>query len=56
MKISVSGMGCAIDLFEQADFADDCEDASLKEVIRYLHGCRGLRIPEEWRHVLPTHL
>ncbi|CAE7676905.1 unnamed protein product [Symbiodinium sp. CCMP2592] len=40
--------------FSGATYSDDCGDANLREVVHYLYGCRGLRIPAEWRPLIPT--
>lgn len=55
-----SGVGAkpneAVMLFQAMDDSDKCEDADLIAVAHYLRGCKALRIPEEWRAVLPTRL
>lgn len=43
-------------LFQEATFEDRCEDAMLIPAIVYLKGCKGLRVPEAWRPLLPTEL
>lgn len=42
--------------FAQADYGDRCEDGNLVEVVHYLRGLRGLRIPALWRSLLPEKL
>ena len=57
LKIETDPSVCARELFANASYQDDdCSDANLKEVIVYLRGCKGLRIPPDWRPLLPEHL
>ena len=49
--------GEAMRLFAVMDFQrDTCEDADLIGFAHYLRGCKGLRIPEEWKPLIPTRL
>ena len=48
--------GEAIELFRNMDYDDRCEDADLVTVVHYLRGCHSLKIPEDWRAVLPKRL
>lgn len=32
------------------------EDAELETVLMYVRGCKGLRMPREFREIFPTHL
>ena len=56
LKHRAEGSSSALELFRNATYDDDCSDANLKDVVLYLRGCTGLRIPPEWRPLLPTHL
>ena len=46
----------AIEIFRAMAFTDLVEDGHLLEVARYLRGSNRLRIPPQWREVLPTEL
>lgn len=56
LKHCVQGSGSALEMFRDASYDDECSDANLKDVVFYLRGCTGLRIPAHWRPVLPTQL
>ena len=43
-------------LFASEDYNDLCEDADLLTFVFYLRGCKGLRIPPEWRPLMPAKL
>ena len=43
-------------MFAQLDYDDLWEDAGLVTVAHYLRGCAGLRIPPQWRPLLPVRL
>ncbi|CAE7839921.1 unnamed protein product [Symbiodinium sp. CCMP2592] len=52
--VEVRGHGDAVEMFRNADYeGDDCSDAELRQVVYYLRGCRGLKIPQRWRPLLP---
>ena len=48
--------GTALELFQGATYEDSCSDASLGEVVAYLRGCTGLRIPHDWVPLMPQHI
>ena len=56
LKHGFQGSGSALEMFRDANYEDDCSDANLKDVVVYLRGCTGLRIPAHWRPLLPTEL
>ena len=45
-----------IELFSELTYSDMWSDASLLELIKYLRGSKYLRIPQEWRSHIPSHL
>lgn len=47
---------CAKNLFQQLPMGDCWDDAMLFDVAMYLRGSKSLKIPEDWRPVLPTEL
>ncbi|CAJ1410660.1 unnamed protein product [Effrenium voratum] len=46
----------AQEAFARAGYSDMCEDGNLLQVARYLRQCKGLKVPEEWRCLLPDKL
>lgn len=44
------------EVFESMAFDDMCEDANILEAIVYVRGSTRLRIPDDWRGVLPKAL
>ena len=55
-KVEVEPGLCALQMFSEAGYEDDCSDANLREVVYYLRGCTGLQIPASWRPLLPEYL
>ena len=38
------------------DLGDTWEDASLRQVAKYLIGAKGLKVPQNWEWIIPSHL
>ena len=56
-QVPIEAGGDALKVFAEASFSeDDCSDAKLEDVIRFLRGCRGLEIPAQWRPLLPKEM
>lgn len=45
-----------LNVFESVSFADVWEDARMIDVVQYLKGNRGLKLPAEWQSVIPDSL
>lgn len=43
---------CPKDLFPRVGLDDLWEDAKMSEVLQYLHGGKGNKLPEEWRKLI----
>lgn len=41
---------------EGLDYGDRWDDAGLSEVVKYLLGARGLKVPSKWEWLLPHRL
>lgn len=41
-------------LWRETDLGDRWEDAGLPELVRYLAGARGLKVPSEWEWIIPS--
>ena len=54
--LEVDMVSSLMDMYARLPWGDGWDDASLKNVIRYLRGSRLLSIPDEWRPLLPTEL
>ena len=46
----------AIELWKQWEWGDLWDDAQMRALVRYLYGCSAVRIPAEWKAVLPREL
>ena len=56
VQVQTDPSASAKELFAAATYEDQCSDANLREVIFYLRGCTGLRVPPSWRPLLPEYL
>jgi hypothetical protein len=43
-----------VEIFKEMEFDDWWDEADLKSVYKYLRGCKGLKIPAEYKPLLPT--
>ena len=44
----------AKEIFSAMDFSDNWSDANLRACISYIRGSWNMKIPEDWRSLLPT--
>ena len=45
-----------LEMFNELDYSDMCEDANLLAVVCYLKGSKKLSIPAQWRAFIPKEL
>lgn len=43
-------------VWNETDLGDRWADAGLPDLVRYLIGARGLKIPKEWEWIIPARL
>ena len=43
-------------VWRETDLGDEWQDAGLPELVRYLVGARGLKVPPQWEWIIPTQL
>jgi Ni,Fe-hydrogenase I small subunit len=46
----------AKELFMQATYDDNWDDADIRGLVRYLYGAKGVKIPRDWRELMPHEL